>query len=269
MVTINELIAHKNALIKNKIPFEIHYNNMSCKIIGGLGPTLYAIKETKDSHDKKGDIKFSLYYMHFVNKVLCHVERKIKNNKLIIKDYHSTKIDYFDVGLKKYGTYKNCVELDIDSAYWETAYKLNVISRDIYREGLKLPKKVRLMALGILAKKTTVYKFDGKEMKRMPVIENKKTKYFWNQICKHVADVMITISAGINEGSYLFYWVDAVFIKKESLKETQEIITGCGYKYKLKTIDKVVYKKGLIKVDGRDFSIPTKKEYLSDLDYEK
>jgi hypothetical protein len=245
----------KDAMVNNGIPFELFMNNNSQKIKGGIGTEPFT-----------GDI-LEFKHMIFIRKVKDHVKAQIKAGKLKKEKAYSKKIDYFHIGTHKNKTIKDCSEVDIDKAYWETAYKYGIINNEIYRYGMKksMPKEIRLIALGSLAKKTTHYKFDGKLMIRQKDIVDKETEYFWNKICSHVATCMTTISAELSDNDYLFYWVDAVFIKSKALSTVKNLINEMGYNFKIKKIEKVIFSKGRITTDKKVFLIPNDNKRLIDV----
>ncbi len=227
--------------------FELHVNNNSLTLYDGTF-TYY----TSDAIDKEEE-DISLNHINFIASVKSHVRMKIRDGKLTPgKMKH--KISYFDTGNRRHGSTTDCVEVDIDSAYWETAYKLKVISGRIYRYGKTVPKKIRLIALGTLAKRTTIYKFDGKTLVKDKIEVDKETEYFWNLICKSVSDVMTTIGASIDDKNYYFYWVDAIFVSKKSEQEVKDIFSKLGYAYKTKPLKKITFgtKKITVSESGKD-----------------
>ncbi len=235
--------------------FELHVNNNSLTLDDGTFS--YYTSDAIENNDE--DI--SLNHIRFISSVKAHVKQKIKEGKLTPgKIKH--KINYFDSGIRRHGFTTDCSEVDIDSAYWETAYKLKIISGRIYRYGLKVPKKIRLIALGTLAKRTTIYKFDGKKMVKDRVEVDLETEFFWNKICKEVSDIMTTVSASLDEKDYYFYWVDAIFVSKKVEQEVKEIFSMLGYTYKTKPLKRITFGRKKITVsvsnnikEDREFAI--------------
>ncbi len=243
---------YMNDLKSMSLPFELHVNNNSLTIYED-GFAYY----TSDSIEKEEE-DIELNHLRFIFAVKAHVEQKIKEKILIPKRLFKQRINFFDPGKRRTGSTRDAVEVDIDSAYWETAYKENVVSGPIYRYGKTVPKKVRLMALGSLAKRTTVYVFDGKKMKRDRILRNPGTEYFWNKICKTVADVMTTVAAEIPDKNYYFYWVDAIFVSKSKSNAVKKMFAIAGYDYKTKKVEKITFSKKEIVVDKRKFAIADK-----------
>ena len=69
------------------------------------------------------------------------------------KDYFPRNIVYMDANPKWRGTIlTDVVEVDIDQAYWETAYQLGALSKELYDQGKKgtISKEARMVALGSL-----------------------------------------------------------------------------------------------------------------------
>lgn len=274
---------YKDILIKEGIPFHLYINTKSSKIEGGLGPPRYM-----------GD-KIDLKYMGFISKVKASVKKRIKTKEITPGKEFKVKIDYFSVSgiyRNKNVSFKDCSEVDINSAYWHTAYMLNVITKAIYNEGNKLTEKyhallkqsenpglpkeererlineanilksIRLIALGSLAKKTTHYYFNGKKMIQLPDIVDKDTQFFWNQICAHVSLLMQKMATEIKE-DYLFYWVDAIFIRGEKLAKVKRMIKDAGYEFKVKKIDKITFRKGEIIAGDKSFTISSKRDAIN------
>lgn len=245
--------------------FELYVNNNSI--------TLYDrtyFYYTSDAIEN-GEDDISLNHIRFISSVKAHVKQKIKDGKLTPEKIKH-KISYFDSGTRRMGSTTDCVEVDIDSAYWEAAYKLKIISGRIYRYGKTVPKKIRLIALGTLAKRTTIYKFDGKKLIKDRIELDKETEYFWNMICKSVSDIMTTVSASLDEKDYYFYWVDAIFVSKKVEQEVKNIFAKLGYGYKTKAVKRITFGRKKIVVsdssrveDNREFAISdggTNKKFL-------
>jgi hypothetical protein len=219
---------YKEELMGLGIPFTLYVNNMSSKIEGGFCPPHYT-----------GDT-LHLKHVAFIATVKRHVRKKIDTGKLVVGE-PIKKANYFDPGTKRSGFVRNAYEVDIDSAYWDTAYMQKIISRNIHRYGLTVPKKVRLMALGSLGKKTAVFHFDGKKMNTMESVFDKDTCYFWDKVCAHVGDVMTTIASNISDHEYFFYWTDALFLRKSAVPDAKRMIRRAGYDFKVKKIDKITF----------------------------
>jgi hypothetical protein len=155
-----------------------------------------------------------------------------------------SEVRYVDVDVRPSGTVLNDVlEIDLDEAYWKTANLFGVISDDIYKLGAKgtICKQARMTALGTLAKKTGVIKYDGegfvKETESDPLLEN-----LWFTICKRIGDLMFRAS-NIAGKEFVFYWVDGIYIinTTENKRKISKMFKDAGYAVKYKKVDKVVF----------------------------
>ncbi len=243
---------YKKELMEDGDPFVLHENNNSKALFHDVFKVETSDAIENDEFISRKDLKF-------IGDVKKHVQDRIDSKKLIPRTRKLKKLNitFFDPGTRRRGSTTDCVEIDIDSAYWDTAYKLSppIISERLWRKGNRKPKKIRLMALGVLAKFTTIYEFDGKTLEKTGEEINRKTEYFWNLVCKNVSDVMTTLSAGVDSDYYYFYWVDAIFVSKKAESQVCEMLSAMGYKYKIKNIKKISFSKHEIMVDKRPFSI--------------
>jgi len=171
----------------------------------------------------------------FISKVSQHVKGKKFSFKRLKKD----NIVYHSYSKLRDGKLEDVYEVDINNAYWMAAYKLGVIDKKLYDEGLKVDKITRLASLGSLAKNPTVILFDGRKEK---FIRDKpsSTSYIWFTICNEIAEVMSEVRDFIDK-DFIFYWVDGVFIKKrDNIKLVQKILEYHGYESKVRNLTKIV-----------------------------
>lgn len=201
--------------------------------------------------------------LNFIKRVKKYIIDNDIPDRFVDVDYLDSKIDYIDVGVFESGVVlEDLLEIDINGAYWETAYILGVISKPIYERGKELDKKVRLASLGSLAKKKDVWIYDGKKMKR-EVIRSYQTENIWFAICKRVSDVMQEAVKLIGS-EFVFYWVDGIYIRndKSLLGSLISLFASYGYETKVKSIHSVVFKDtsfdvyGVKEGDHREFFYP-------------
>lgn len=178
----------------------------------------------------------------FVNKVKGY----IRKNDIALRfktDYFDKDVLYMEADPGLVGkTFDNVVEIDIDQAYWETAYQLGVISEDLYSIGSsdEISKRGRMVCLGSLAKKVNHYSFKGKQLIKQDIERSEETENIWFTICKRVSDVMLEITEKIGP-DYIFFWVDGIYVQNnpESIEKAQTIIAEYGYNSKVKPIFKI------------------------------
>lgn len=107
---------------------------------------------------------------------------------------------------------KDIFEIDLKSAYWRYALKNGFINNEIYEEGLKIPKLVRLIALGSLAKVTYTFNYvNGKANK--PIIEHSLNSGIFFKCSYDTDRILKELVLKLNKEQFLFYWVDAIFVK--------------------------------------------------------
>lgn len=135
----------------------------------------------------------------------------------IFPTYTSKDIAYINkANIKRGETLKGeFIEIDLTAAYWNVAFLNNIISENtyLYANNPKISKKARLIALGTLAKVTNTIQYDGHKYVGRPVEMEAPTAKLFYLCCKDVADFMQHL--GREAGSdFIFYWVDAIFLKK-------------------------------------------------------
>ncbi len=151
------------------------------------------------------------------------------------------KVLYFKYNprLKPGDTVNDCINIDIDSAYWNTAHYFNLISDDIYNRGLQHRKQVRLSAIGSLAKKKRVYQYDGIKQRLVNIQKNENTFFLWDLICDHIGEVMGNIQKQC-KNDFIFFWVDGIYVKKGAQKKVESLLKKEGFNCKserLKSIE--------------------------------
>lgn len=220
------------------------------------------------------DHEDSRFYSQFKNGLTpkeLGVIRKVKNHILKNDVYLSyttylnpTMITYVDIINQESGTEFNDVyEVDMDEAYWRTAFNKSIISKDIYNYGSKAKdsamdeqdrkrrKMVRLIALGALAKKSKKYIFSGKKIILTDTIVSdsvKLTQNIWYSICKHVSDIMLEGKKQLGS-DYLMFWVDGIYFRgEENVSKMKSLFQKYGYEVKIKKIPKVYYQDNICHV---------------------
>lgn len=137
------------------------------------------------------------------------------------------------------------IEIDINNAYWDSAYLLGLLSDELHSEGLeKWSKKARLIALGSLAKNEYEYKFKGTKKISERKTNNPFLTNLWYHICKKVSDAMLDVME-LSKDKFAFYWVDGIYIKNnhELKVDIVKRFSDYGFESKIKAIDKVDFKE--------------------------
>jgi len=182
----------------------------------------------------------------FIKKIRKHINDNDIDLKFLDKNYFPNDIQYVLIDKKpKNSIYDNCIEIDIDQAYWITALKLGIITEEIFYEGSKekgnISKLARLVSLGSLAKKTSVYYFDGKRL-RKETERSEQTENIWYSICKRLSDAMLEASKVANDDFFLF-WVDGIYVKNntDTVKNVIDVFKKYGYNIKTRENLKITY----------------------------
>lgn len=134
--------------------------------------------------------------------------------------------------ISTYTEISNCAEVDINKAYWQSAYDLGYLSREFFDMALSdnVPKKARLIALGILGKKTEIYTSDGKEGRSEDNYE--KTRVFWDNIVWQTGEVMREVVTAYK--THIFgMWFDAIFCDASAAAPIRSWFHRRGYGVKI------------------------------------
>lgn len=192
--------------------------------------------------------------LHFLAKVKKHFRRLENESRPVYIRPYGTCCYYNqnDSNLKP-GEYSDVCEIDVSSAYWHQAKKLGYLTEELFREGndkSKIRKKVRLMALGSLAKRTTVKSFEPPYDDFDIEIIEEDTAVFWDNITYTFGLEMQECFSFFN-GLVLGYWVDAIFVKNAAAIPVKQWFQGRGYGVTVEPLKKVVIES----VDGRKMRI--------------
>ena len=194
----------------------------------------------------------------FVNKVRSYVRK----NDIVANfptQYFEYDVEYMHARQELRGKrFTNVVEVDIDQAYWDTAYQLGIISKELYEIGSsdEITKQERMVCLGHFAKKVFVYDFRGEQLINSSIEKSTETENLWYTICKRVSDVMGEIRNAIGE-NYIFFWVDGIYMvnSPESIEKATEIAAKYQYVMKVKKIDLI---------EGQERGLIVQEDILSD-----
>lgn len=191
--------------------------------------------------------------LQFIKKV----KRQAKNPDIIIKyidkDYQANPIEYIKVNenIKVGDRFDNVICVDINSAYWVSAFQLGIIDEEIYQKGKKINKIVRLAALGSLAKKTETFEFDGERMIKKTVERSYETENLWFAICDKVGSLMSKLSKRIGN-DFITYWVDGIYFVNtpENYKIITETFKNEGYACKIEQVSSIVFNQSDFVITG-------------------
>lgn len=200
-----------------------------------------------------------IWFIGAVKKYIVDNElyKKVKNN--FRRKASKSKIKYFHYN-KKYRSgdvFEDCYEIDMKQAYFETAYKMGLIPDHLYiratnpsKNEKPITKRVRLAAIGSLARSRKRVHFDGKVQKQLKPERQKKTEFLWDTICFRVGRLMSKMARQAGD-DFIFFWVDALFVKGPAVKRVTEMMKKAGYECSVTKIKKITFREKDILVDGK------------------
>lgn len=230
--------------IKRKVPFEYELQNETITIRSKIGSyTTTTFEYTTDELNfikavKRNIIDNGIYELY------KHLYRSKASQNRIKYYLHSPK-------LKPGAVFTNCFNVDLDSAYWETAYKYNLLSDKIYQEGLTVRKQVRLTAIGSLAKKTRRYSFDGTRQIKLEPKRSEQTEMLWSLICDHVGKLLCSVAKECGK-DFLFFWVDGIYVLPGAEKKAKQLFKKAGYNSDIALCEKIEVTDRVILVTCKD-----------------
>jgi len=183
-------------------------------IVGMRRP--YEIKETSNSrlirNDRTGYLTADLHIQNQMlgrlNSVKAEIYRAADKKEIeVLPAPFCLTSEYFNNELPPRTLYVS--EVDLCSAYWTAARQMELISQETYERFLKYKtKKFRLIALGMLARRQLIRRFDERNQQIETVInQDERGKEIFRAIASRVSDEMFRLSELYTE-LFLFYWAD-------------------------------------------------------------
>lgn len=229
----------------NREPFKLSLTTFTKKIECQYGTFRYCAKGTIKQHE--------LYFIQKVKRYVLNLPSFPKIDRTTIRYVKNFMI------LNKRWT-KELHEVDLSAAYWSIAYMDGHIYRELYEEGLKLSKKVRLVALGALAKRITIMYFDG-DIFSIPEVEelHPSANIFFNAVMKTAA--LMNKAHSLTDGNTLFIWSDAIFFKGDkNLQRISDLFNKEKIAFKTFNIDSIKYYKYIATIKSKEFAEANKGE---------
>ena len=190
--------AHLDFLIKDKMSFTLKLSNYTSEIICQEMPYM-SIKQFSSEMPK------ITYLAH--NKIKKDLLMWSANEMPLINKHNCT---YYDISANAKNIKSDkATNFDLSSAYVTLLYTNYFISKETFEFCLKLPKKIRLVCVGMLASNKDIITYqDGK-----PIIYDKITNplenyFYW---CLDKTSIVMRDIATLLERDFIFSWVDSVY----------------------------------------------------------
>lgn len=210
--------SYAETLVQTGTPHKITYTNNSVEV--EVNETNYIFTDNNLSAAELG-------FIGRAKKCVIEMSEKLRlpdRNPVFAKIYPA-----------KSGFYGNLTEIDISSAYWETARKVGLISDKIYLQGNSVEKKTRLIAFGAAAAVKRSCNFDGFMYSNYYEEYNEHGRRAYFYVASYVTKIMREICDEI-PGAAMLYWVDAIVCKPEYAPFVCRRIFEHGFSMKQKTL---------------------------------
>lgn len=176
--------------------------------------------------------------------VISSMKAYLKRNPVLndLPKIASTEIQYFkfsDVNIyeieQRSGevqTFTNVIEIDLTAAYFYSALKMNIISKELFdkimftgneHDKIERKKSDRLKILGSMAVRTLIQEYRNGEKISERIETNDLLRNCWFNICKYVDDLFISVLKSIPENDFLFYFVDGIYFIDETGNTSEKI----------------------------------------------
>jgi hypothetical protein len=147
----------------------------------------------------------------------------------LLTKYYST--DNYDVrnGLKP-KNYGKVINVDIVGAYPNTLINNGLCTMETYKRLMNLPKMERLPAIGMIAKKATVFYYENGECTEWDVEVGEFANIFYFLI--YEIDRIMKFCKEIAGEYYIMHWVDGIFLEPHTPRNILEKIQNFLKKHK-------------------------------------
>lgn len=123
--------------------------------------------------------------------------------------------------IENYYIQTNVKSLDLNNAYARVLWNNRLINRDMYEMMVRLPKPVRLITLGMLAKSYVEHTCNDYDLINDDAVEHWRYSKYANLYffaVEKTTQVMQTIKNILGD-NFLFFWVDGVYFKSSTKKK--------------------------------------------------
>jgi len=194
-----------------------------------------------------------------INMSVFNVAKKLKEElKPCLQSFEVNKQNlFYFLSNQKYNFKETkTVYFDIKSAYLSVLYNSGLISDEIFNKISELPKKERLVCLGLLAYEPQFFEYENGKLKPS---ESRRIKnefsnvFFW--CVKEVSRIM-TLCVQKLESDFGFFWVDGIFFK-----DTQENREAISEIFRIENVNFTVEETDITEIEEKENGISMKISY--------
>jgi hypothetical protein len=199
--------------------FTVSYTQRTCRIV---------IPEINEVYIKGGN-GYTFKEFNDQKKLRKYIRDIVEKNSMEIPNYNSSDISYncysdYILDMPIDHKINDITELDVNKAYYQCAYNLGYISKDMYEKYITLPKDVRLRFIGTIATRKRIYKYDNGELNdEVEIKEDEILRRVWFHICKNIDNAMIRFKE-LTGDNFLMYYVDGIYLKKGDYSKELDIL---------------------------------------------
>lgn len=241
-----------NAYINyNKItgqPYSVTYTNYTTKIEG-----------VKSCYFVSGLQSFKAFSAY--QKVKQDILKRIPESSYPVVNMN--ELMYYKEGLEP-GNFPEVFNVDLKNAYAQLFFNTGIITKETFAYLRTLPKKDRLVSLGMLASRKRKFTYIGEQMIEEPIeIKSPLSSFFFYAV--QSVGVILNRCREIAGNDFLFFWVDGIYLKTpEKLPEIENYLNAISHPYAIENLTNwnCIQRKNLFfvtyKKDGNDktFFVP-------------
>lgn len=162
------------------------------------------------------DSHFKNHHLNLFQQMKNEVQKNINEKKLMPPEKSKSlyfKVKNFEpIGLGEFYKFENCLEFDINKAYYRALFVLGYIGEKFYKTCIELPKHVRLALVGTLATQKTIFYYENGELKNFVTKKNDILRRVFFQLVSFV-DKILNMFSELAGDNFIFYWVDGIYLK--------------------------------------------------------
>jgi hypothetical protein len=225
-------------LKKQKKVFRVSYTSTSCLVRTGNRQYMYC-----------GDGGMPFWELNLQKQIKKHILTAIENGVELTQTLTSKDVSYYRFSEESQNMSEGeclgeCVEFDIDKAYYRCAFNLGFMDRNFYNKCVGLKKKVRLRLIGSIATKRRIFNYENGKIQGIPdIIENPVLRNAWFHIVDRIGKCMDDFAQMCGD-RFVMYWVDGIYLKgkAEDYTEILKVISErWGFDFKVEGINDIVY----------------------------